>query len=75
MKNFLGSISEIILGVDLDIPLNLAFLLINSLNLHKNINGNKYSILNSHLQMCQFKMGLRGHSQGITPATEQDAEW
>ena len=44
MKNFLGSISEIILGVDLDIPLNLAFLLINSLNLHKNINGNKYSI-------------------------------
>lgn len=42
MKNCLGSISEIILGVDLDIPLNLALLLIDSLNLHKNINGNKY---------------------------------
>jgi len=42
MKNCLGSISEIILGVDLDIPLNLALLLINSLNLHKNINRNKY---------------------------------
>lgn len=35
MKNCLGSISEIILGVNLDIPLNLALLLINSLNLHK----------------------------------------
>lgn len=35
MKNCLGSISEIILEVNLDIPLNLALLLINSLNLHK----------------------------------------
>lgn len=35
MKNCLGSISEIILGVNLDIPLNLALLLINSLNYHK----------------------------------------